>query len=72
MLFVQCFTNMSQLGIIWISGKASQTNCQGIRTEDKYEIVCSDLYPLPSLLNATIEGVSILNIKLQNMKNISY
>jgi len=30
--------------------------------------VCSDLYPSPTLLNATIEGVSILTIKLQKRK----
>jgi len=62
----------SESGNVLISGKASQTNCQGIRSESKYEIVCSDLYPSPTLLNATVEGVSILAIKLQKMKNISY
>jgi len=69
---VQCFTNMSESGKVLISGKASQTNCQGIRSESKYEIVCSDLYPYPKLLNATVEGVSILTIKLQQVKYISY
>ena len=64
LLLVQCFTNMSKSGNVLISGKASQTNCHGIRSETKYEIVCSDLYPSPTLLNATVEGVSILTIKL--------
>jgi len=56
---------MSELSSVFISGKASQTNCHGIRRESNYEIVCSDLYPAPTLLNAAIEEVSILTIKLQ-------
>jgi len=44
---------------------ASQTNCRGIRRESNYEIVCSDLYPQPTVLYATVEGVSILTIKLR-------
>ena len=66
LLLVQCFTSMSKLKIVLFLGKASQTNCLGKCKESKYEIVCSDLYPLPTLLNATVEGVSILTIKLKN------
>ena len=56
---------MSKSSNVIFSGKASQTNCRGIRRESNYEIVCSDLYPQPTVLYATVEGVSILTIKLR-------